>query len=106
MRRFAQVIHVKPEKLEYYRQLHANPWPSVLKMIDECNIRNYSIYLLSDNMLFAYFEYIGSDFDTDIRKMAADPETQRWWKETNPCQQPLGLKSGEWWHNLEEIFHH
>jgi L-rhamnose mutarotase len=105
MRRFGQVIKVKTEKLEYYLELHANPWPSVLKKIEECNIRNYSIFLLNNTMLFAYFEYIGVDFEADMTKMAADPETQRWWKETDPCQESLELKAGEWWHNMEEVFH-
>ena len=55
MQRFGQVIKVKPDQLDYYRELHANPWPSVLQKIEECNIRNYSIFLLNDAMLFAYF---------------------------------------------------
>ena len=105
MRRFGQVIKVKPEKLKYYLELHANPWPSVIKRIEECNIRNYSIYLLKDSMLFAYFEYIGNDFEADMTKMGLDEETQRWWKETDPCQETLGLNTGEWWHTMEEIFH-
>jgi len=105
MRRFGQVIKVKPEKLDYYRELHANPWPGVLKKIHDCNIRNYSIFLLENHTLFAYFEYIGNDFDADMKKMAADPETQRWWKETNPCQESLGLHPDDWWHTLEEVFH-
>ncbi len=105
MRRFGQVIKVKPEKLQYYRELHANPWPSVIKKIEECNIRNYSIFLFNNSMLFAYFEYIGEDFEADMAKMAADPETQRWWKETDPCQESLEINSGEWWHNMEEVFH-
>jgi L-rhamnose mutarotase len=105
MRRFGQVIKVKPENLDYYRELHANPWPGVLKMIHDCNIRNYSIFLLENHTLFAYFEYVGNDFDADMKKMAADPETQRWWKETDPCQESLELHPGDWWHTLEEIFH-
>ncbi|MDO4764206.1 MAG: L-rhamnose mutarotase, partial [Flavobacteriaceae bacterium] len=56
MKRFGQVIKIKPEKLAYYRELHANPWKSVLDKIHECNIRNYSIFLLNDELLFAYFE--------------------------------------------------
>jgi hypothetical protein len=24
-----------------------------------------------------------------MKKMAADPETQRWWTETDPCQSPF-----------------
>ncbi len=105
IRRFGQVIRVKPEKLEYYRELHAHPWPGVLKMIHDCNIRNYSIFLLENHTLFAYFEYIGNDFDADMKKMAADPETQRWWKETNPCQETLGIKPEDWWLTMEEMFH-
>jgi L-rhamnose mutarotase len=38
------VIKVKPDKFQEYKQLHAQVWPDVLKMIKECNIRNYSIY--------------------------------------------------------------
>lgn len=106
MQRFGQVISIKPGKLDYYLNLHANPWPAILKTIDDCHIRNYSIFLLNDNMLFAYFEYIGNNFEEDMQKMASDPETQRWWKETNPCQQPLGINPDEWWHNMKEIFHH
>ena len=105
MRRFGQVIRVKPEKLDHYLALHANPWPSVLKMISACNIRNYSIYLLQDSMLFAYFEYTGSDFAADMQRMAADKETRRWWAETDPCQESLELAPGEWWHNMKEVFH-
>jgi L-rhamnose mutarotase len=105
IRRYGQVIRVKPEKLEYYRALHANPWPCVLEKIRECNIRNYSIYL-QDDQLFAYFEYVGDDFMADMEKMAADSCTQRWWKETDPCQEPIATaKEGDWWTNMEEVFH-
>ncbi len=109
MRRFGQIIRVRPEKLARYKELHANCWPSVLRKIHECNIRNFSIFHLG-GYLFAFFEYTGSDFAKDMADMASDPETQRWWKETDPCQEPLdpGIKShdqGEWWTNMEEIFH-
>jgi L-rhamnose mutarotase len=105
MQRFGQVIRVKPAMLEKYRQLHANPWPCVLEKIHECNIRNYSIFLLSDHTLFAYFEYVGDDFQNDMKKMADDECTQRWWKETAPCQESLNQNPEEWWLNMEEVFH-
>ena len=38
MKRIAQVIRVKPEKLELYRQLHLNPWKAVAEEIERCNI--------------------------------------------------------------------
>jgi L-rhamnose mutarotase len=81
-----------------------------VKVIHECNLRNYSIYLkrLDDGnyYLFSYFEYTGSDFKTDMAKMAADTITQKWWKVTDPCQKPLtDRKSNEWWASMEEVFH-
>ena len=44
MKRYGQVIGVKPEHLEEYKKYHAAVWPEVLKMITACNIRNYSIF--------------------------------------------------------------
>ena len=67
--------------------MHANPWTGVNKMIKECNIQNFSIYY-KDGFLFSYFEYIGDDYEKDMQKMNNDPETLRWWKETDPCQIP------------------
>ena len=106
MKRYGQVIAVKPEKLEEYKRLHANAWPGVLKMISDCNIQNYSIYY-KDGLLFSYYEYVGNDYEADMAKMAADEETQRWWDVCKPCQQPLETRAeGEWWADMEEVFHY
>ena len=91
MKRYGSVIGVRPEKLEEYKKLHAEVWQGVLKMIKECNIRNYSIYY-KDGLLLSYYEYIGSDYEADMARMAADPETQRWWAVCMPCQQPLDTR--------------
>lgn len=105
MQRYGMAIKVKPEMLEEYKRLHANPWPDVLKMIAECNIRNYSIYH-KDGWLFSYFEYHGDEFEADMAKMAADPLTQKWWAVCKPCQEPLETRAeGEWWADMEELFH-
>jgi L-rhamnose mutarotase len=105
MKRYGSVIKIKPEKLEEYKRLHDTIWSGVLKMISDCNIRNYSIYH-KDGYLFSYFEYIGENYEADMAKMAADPETQRWWDVCMPCQQPLETRApGEWWAEMEEVFH-
>jgi len=105
MQRYGMLIKVRSEKLDEYKELHANPWPGVLKTIYDCNIRNYSIYL-KDGFLFGYYEYIGDDYAADMARMAADPVTQEWWKHTDPCQEPLSTrKEGEWWAIMEEVFH-
>jgi L-rhamnose mutarotase len=105
VKRYGWVIKVKPEKLDYYKELHANPWPEVNAMIKECNIQNYSIYY-RDGLLFSYLEYTGDDFEADMKKMAADPMTQKWWKETDPCQEPVdSAEEGVWWADMEEVYH-
>lgn len=110
VQRHAWVTGLKPHKAEYYRKLHANPWPSVNAKLKECNIRNFSIYereIAGKTYLFAYLEYTGKDFDADMKKMADDPETRRWWKETDPCQSPLpdALKAGKIWSDTKELYH-
>jgi L-rhamnose mutarotase len=108
--RYGSVIGLRADKLVEYKALHAAIWPQVSRMIRECHIRNYSIYLqqMDDGSycLFSYFEYTGQDFKADMAKMAADPQTQKWWKVTDPCQFALQhRKSGEWWAGMEEVFH-
>lgn len=109
--RYFWVTGLKPEKAEYYEALHAEPWPPVLKTLSDCNIQNFSIHkreIEGKLYLFAYLEYVGDDFGADMEKMAADPETQRWWNETDPCQLPLpdAAKAGKIWSETEEIFYH
>jgi len=105
MKRYGSVIRVRSEAIAEYKRYHAAVWPDILNMIRKCNIRNYSIYL-KDDFLFAYFEYHGTDFPADMAKMAADSRTQEWWAVMKPMQQPLETrKEGEWWAEMEEVFH-
>ena len=105
MKRYGQVIRVKADMLNKYKELHVNPPKEINEKIKECNIQNYSIYYC-DGYLFSYYEYIGDDYEKDMKKMAEDPKTQEWWKLTDVCQQPLDTaKLGEWWSNMEEVYH-
>ncbi|WP_438317975.1 L-rhamnose mutarotase [Candidatus Caldatribacterium sp. SIUC1] len=105
MRRFGMVIRLKPDKVEEYKELHRNVWPEVLKTIKECNIQNYTIFY-KDGYLFSYYEYTGENYEEDMKKMAEDPITQKWWALCKPCQEPLKTrKEGEWWAEMEEVFH-
>ena len=108
--RYAWVTGLKPEKAARYEDLHAHPWPAVNAMIKACHIRNFSIHereIGGKLYLFAYLEYTGRDFDADMKKMAADPETVRWWKETDPCQSPLpdAAARGKIWSDTKEIYY-
>ena len=107
--RYAWVTGLKPEKAARYEDLHANPWPSMNRTIKRCHIQNFSIHeceIEGKLYLFAYLEYTGKDFEADMKRMAADPETQRWWKETDPCQSPLppAAAKGKIWADTKEVY--
>ncbi|MFD9127700.1 L-rhamnose mutarotase [Kitasatospora sp. NPDC059571] len=105
MKRFAQTIKLRPEHREEYLKLHSAVWPGVEAALIRANIRNYSIYLHGD-VLFAYFEYHGEDFDADIAELEADPVTQEWWTHTDPCQEPFPDRGdSRQWTNLAEVWH-
>lgn len=103
--RFGQVLGITVEHIEEYERLHRAVWPTVLATIHACNIRNYSIFRY-EHLLFAYFEYVGDDYETDMAKMAGDPTMQEWWSVCEPLQDPMPQRApGEWWMTLREVFH-
>ncbi len=108
VQRFGSVIGLKPEMEALYRTLHANAWDAVIACLAKSHIRNYSIFIATiegKKYLFSYLEYTGSDYEQDMRTVAADPETQRWWRETDPCQMQLpGRQPGANWSDLERVF--
>jgi L-rhamnose mutarotase len=110
MKRYGSIIGLRPDKIEEYKRLHAAVWPEILSNIKECHMSNYSIFLhqLPDrnHYLFSYLEYSGADIDADLARMAANPKVQEWWALCKPCQEPLSNRAeGDWWSNMEEVFH-
>ena len=107
MERMALVITLKPEAIAEYKRIHAAVWPEILDAIAAGNIRNYTIFLREpENLLFAYWEYHGSDFAADMAMIKQAPRMQDWWDITDPMQVPLDTRSaGEWWAPMENVFH-
>lgn len=108
VRRFGTVVELVPEKEAWYRELHADAWPGVVERMRLSNVRNFSIFtteLAGRKYLFGYYEYTGDDYEADMRALAEDPETRRWWAETDPCQRPLpNRKPGAHWTEMEPLF--
>ena len=107
MRRIGQTIHLKPEMTQEYKRLHVKICPEIDHAIRESGITNYSIYL-KDGVMFAYFQYTGPDdeFEARMDKLAKAPRMQEWWGITKAMQIPLSArKPGEWWADMEEVFH-
>lgn len=107
MRRFGQVIKLRPEAEAEYKRIHEQIPTEVENAIREAGIRNYSIYL-KDGYLFAYLEYHGPDdeYDERMERLAQVSNDSGWWGITMPMQDPLPTRAeGEWWADMEEVFH-
>ena len=105
MRRFGQILGIRPDRVGEYKRFHARIWPEIESAIRAHHIRNYSIFLWEDK-LFAYYEYVGQDYEADMRGIAASPRMREWWDIMEPMQDPVPTrKKGEWWAEMEEVFH-
>jgi len=112
-RHVAQIVKLKPECVERYKECHAKVWPEVLKQIKNSNIEDYSIFHdPTTGILFASFKYVGYDWEGDMQRMRENPKVQEWWKMTDSYQESMveGAKSSEtgepaWWKSVEEVFY-
>jgi L-rhamnose mutarotase len=103
--RYGMVIRLRDEHREEYLRLHSAVWPGVERAMLDVGIRNFTIFLHGD-LLFGYYEFHGDDHDAAQASIAADPETQRWWSLTDPCQESLAEPgSGHWWAPMQEVWH-
>jgi L-rhamnose mutarotase len=91
IQRFGSVIGLKPK----WNRVIANCTVRLghyYRALKQSNIRNYSIYIAEiegKKYLFSYLEYVGDDYEADMKAIADDPQTRLWWQETDPCQIPL-----------------
>lgn len=56
MQRVGLLLKVKPDKIEEYKQIHANVWPDLLEALRAAGMRNYSLWLAPDGTEFGYLE--------------------------------------------------
>ena len=108
----AGMIRARPELIEQYQQLHDKTWEEVMARMYASNMRDFVVWFHpTTNMMFHQFIYVGTDFDADMARVAADPVVRFWWTYCEPCQEPLHWSGpppsqggagdpahpGEWW---------
>jgi len=118
-KRVAGAIRLKAKMFDRYTQLHDHTWDEVMQKMYEKNMRNFSVYLLEEeSIMFSYFEYVGNDFEKDMKEIGEDPVVIRWWSFCEPCQDPFhwsgkppskggkGEQPGDsWWAPLKCLNH-
>jgi L-rhamnose mutarotase len=101
-------VGIRPEHIDRYCELHANPWPEVLAENRNAGRSNYSIFLLRQrNLLFSYYERTGPDQRGTAGSTAGgSPVMQEWWNLCRSFQVPLVPAEGpRLWADMERIFH-
>lgn len=77
------LLHVRPEKLAEYVEVHQRVWPEMLAALSETGWRNYSLFLRPDDgLVVGYFE--ADDVAATERLMAEHPINARWQAEMAP----------------------
>ncbi|KAH7890040.1 hypothetical protein F5I97DRAFT_1849786 [Phlebopus sp. FC_14] len=110
-KRICQIIKLKPDRVEEYKEIHASVWPGVLAALARHHIIDYSInHYPPLQLLIATFKYTGDDYEKDMKALGEDEETQRWWKVTDGMQESFNEdatgsgKDVPWWTDVAEVF--
>ncbi|EGV62622.1 hypothetical protein PSN45_000392 [Yamadazyma tenuis] len=110
-KRICQIVKLKPEYLEEYKECHKHVWEPVAANLKKYHIEDYSIHYAPEfDLLIATFKYTGDDWAKDGEASRLDEGNFKWWEMTDKMQETLVPgstgsrdKSG-WWVNLEEVF--
>ena len=111
VQRFGQVVAIRSDGIEGFVKTHSMIWPKAMAGPQKSNIKNYSIYSkeleAGKHYLFRYFEYTGSDLQSDFKKMPENSDVLEWLnldgnsRTTNQLSEP-NVSS---WANMEEVFY-
>ncbi|MBD8042783.1 L-rhamnose mutarotase [Arthrobacter sp. Sa2BUA2] len=74
------LLHIRPERLAEYVEVHQRVWPEMLDALRETGWRNYSLFLRpQDGLVVGYYE--AADAAATQQLMDAHPVNARWQSE-------------------------
>jgi L-rhamnose mutarotase len=76
MQRVCFILHVKPDKIDEYREAHKHVWPQMKEALNRHGWHNYSLFLREDGMLVGYVET--PDFAKAVAGMQTESINARW----------------------------
>jgi L-rhamnose mutarotase len=104
MRRIGMAIKIKPEHLDEYMIFHKKPSSELLMALEKSNIKNNTVFHTGE-LLFNYFEYHGTDFESDWIKYTESVIVKELFVKMKGFFLPIGEnfpKTG--WTEMNEIF--
>ena len=114
MKRIGMTWQVDPACWQKYKDIHLNPWPELVKAIQQFGIHNYSIFAFPDAptgapsgaRVFAYLEIDGDDVLQVFDWLAQTEVKKRWDAEVTAWVLPEAVEgSGVQFMPLESIFY-
>jgi L-rhamnose mutarotase len=102
--RICFLLHVRPDKLQEYKQRHAQVWPEMKEALRQTGWRNYSLFLKPDGLLVGYLET--DNFEKAREGMKKFPVNARWQAEMTSFFAAVNPGAAD--DNmfpLEEVFH-
>lgn len=106
IRRVGMVIKIDSTRITEYLALHADSNPGVRDLLVKYHLRNFNIFMtrMDDGNYyeFGYYEYTGTDFETDMANLDAEPRNKAWLKVCDPMQIPL--KGETSWKKMKQVY--
>jgi L-rhamnose mutarotase len=104
LQRVCFLLEILPERLEEYKQRHAQVWPEMLAALSESGWHNYSLFLRADGLIVGYCET--PDFQKAISEMKKHPVNDLWQRDMVPFLKSSDAgRADDQALRLEEIFH-
>ena len=76
------ILQVRPDRLDEYRERHAEVWPDMLEALAATGWHNYSLFLDDNGLLIGYLET--DDFAAAQAAMTATAVNERWQADMAP----------------------
>ncbi len=103
MTRYCLVGHVRPDRLDEYRERHAEVWPELLQALKEAGWQRYTLFLGEDGLLVGYVE--AEDLAAAQAAVAATEVNARWQRHMSELFAGLGGDDPDRnWRLLDEVF--
>jgi len=107
LKTYAMTINLKdsPCMIDQYKQYHLSVWPEVISALNSIGVLNMKIFLRN----FSLFMYMETEDhfepDRDLKLYTQYPRAKEWDDLMRNFQKPVsGIKEGEWWASMEEVF--